>query len=79
MLDENLAMDRNKLIYIAQLSGGEELLVEALSGEDQVLVPELVQRFGVADVLAAVKDQPFMASLALFLRHSDAGGSDALR
>jgi hypothetical protein len=66
MLDENLAMDRNKLIYIAQLSGGEELLVEALSGEDQVLVPELVQRFGVADVLAAVKDEPFMVSLLYF-------------
>ncbi|ADC61783.1 AAA family ATPase [Allochromatium vinosum] len=66
MLDENLAMDRNKLVYIAQLSGGEELLVEALSGEDRVLVPELVQRFGVADVLAAVKDQPFMASLLYF-------------
>ncbi|NVZ07947.1 AAA family ATPase [Allochromatium humboldtianum] len=66
MLDENLAMDRNKLVYIAQLPGGEELLVEALSGEDRVLVPELVQRFGVADVLAAVKDQPFMASLLYF-------------
>jgi hypothetical protein len=66
MLDENLAMDRNKLVYIAQLPGGEELLVEALSGEDRVLVPELVQRFGVADVLAAVKDEPFMASLLYF-------------
>ncbi|MFB1490704.1 MULTISPECIES: AAA family ATPase [unclassified Thiocapsa] len=66
MLDENLAMDRNKLIYIAQLPQGEELLVDALSGDDRVTVPELVQRFGVADVLAAVKDQPFMASLLYF-------------
>jgi len=66
MLDENLAMDRNKLIYIAQLPGGEELLVAALAGDDRVQVPELVQRFGVADVLAAVKDQPFMASLLYF-------------
>jgi len=66
MLDENLAMDRNKLIYIAQLPGGEELLVAALAGDDRVVVPELVQRFGVADVLAAVKDQPFMASLLYF-------------
>ena len=66
MLDENLAMDRNKLIYIAQLPGGEELLVEALAGDDPVQVAELVQRFGVADVLAAVKDQPFMASLLYF-------------
>lgn len=59
-------MDRNKLIYIAQLPQGEALLIEALSGDDRVLVPELVQRFGVADVLAAVKDQPFMASLLYF-------------
>lgn len=66
LLDENLAMDRNKLIYIASLPHGEELLIEALRGDDRVLVPELVQRFGVADVLAAVKDQPFMASLLYF-------------
>jgi len=66
MLDENLAMDRNKLTYIAQLPGGEELLIEALAGNERVTVPELVQRFGVADVLAAVKDQPFMASLLYF-------------
>ncbi|WPL16806.1 putative AAA-ATPase [Thiorhodovibrio winogradskyi] len=66
MLDENLAMDRNKLAYIAQLPQGEDLLIEALSGDNRVLVPELMQRFGVADVLAAVKDQPFMASLLYF-------------
>ncbi len=66
MLDENLAIDRNKLTYIAALPHGEELLIEALRGDDRVLVPELMQRFGVADVLAAVKDQPFMASLLYF-------------
>ena len=66
MLDENLAMDRNKLLYIARLPQGEELLIEALSGDDRVLIPELVQRFGVEDVLRAVKDQPFMASLLYF-------------
>ncbi|EIC20113.1 AAA family ATPase [Thiorhodovibrio frisius] len=66
LLDDNLAMDRNKLSYIALLPHGEELLIEALRGDDRVLVPELVQRFGVADVLAAVKDQPFMASLLYF-------------
>jgi hypothetical protein len=42
MLDENLAMDRNKLTYIAQLPGGEQLLIEALAGDDRVVVPELV-------------------------------------
>lgn len=66
MLDENLAMDRNKLAYVARLPGGEDLLIAALSGDDQVVIPELAQRFGVADVLAATKDEPFMASLLYF-------------
>ena len=66
LLGENLAMDRNKLSYITQLPGGEALLIDALSGDDRIMIPELVQRFGVADVLAAVKDEPFMASLLYF-------------
>lgn len=66
MLDENLAMDRGKLVYIAGLPHGDELLVQALNGEEGVIIPQLAQRFGVADVLAAVKDQPFMASLLYY-------------
>ena len=66
MLDENLAMDRNKLAYIAQLPHGEEVLIQALNGEQGLIIPQLSQRFGVADVLAAVKDQPFMASLLYY-------------
>ncbi|MBK1619470.1 AAA family ATPase [Lamprobacter modestohalophilus] len=78
MLDENLAMDRNKLVYIASLPHGEALLIEALRGDDRVVVPELVQRFGVADVLAAVKDQPFMASLLYFFGILTLAGEGAL-
>ncbi|MBK1650018.1 AAA family ATPase [Rhabdochromatium marinum] len=78
LLDENLAMDRNKLAYIAQLPQGEALLIEALSGDDRVRVPHLVQRFGVADVLAAVKDQPFMASLLYFFGILTLGGEGEL-
>ncbi|MCC7280270.1 MAG: AAA family ATPase, partial [Chromatiaceae bacterium] len=63
MLDENLAMDRSKLSYIAELPHGEEVLAQALNGEEGILIPRLAKRFGVADVLTAVKDQPFMASL----------------
>ena len=74
MLDENLAMDRNKLLYIARLPQGENLLIEALSGDNRVLIPELVQRFGVEDVLRAIKDQPFMASLLYFFGILTLGG-----
>jgi hypothetical protein len=66
LLDENLAMDRGKLIYIADLPHGEALLVQALSGDATVTIPELARRFGVAEVLAATKDQPFMASLLYY-------------
>ncbi len=66
LLDENLAMDRGKLAYVAALPHGEDLLVAALAGEEGVVIPELARRFGVADVLAATKDAPFMASLLYF-------------
>jgi hypothetical protein len=66
LLDENLAMDRSKLVYIAHLPHGEEMLVQALNGEEGVVIPQLARRFGVADVLDAVKDQPFMASLLYY-------------
>ncbi|QVL50521.1 MAG: AAA family ATPase [Thiocapsa sp.] len=66
MLDENLAMDRGKLAYIAQLPHGEAVLIQALNGAEGVIIPRLARRFGVADVLTAVKDQPFMASLLYY-------------
>jgi hypothetical protein len=66
LLDENLAMDRGKLVYIAHLPHGEDLLIQALNGEQGIIIPQLAQRFGVQDVLTAVKDQPFMASLLYY-------------
>jgi hypothetical protein len=66
MLDENLAMDRGKLRYIAELAHGEDLIAQALDGETGVTIPQLARRFGVADVLTGVKDQPFMASLLYY-------------
>ncbi|WP_366761132.1 AAA family ATPase [uncultured Thiodictyon sp.] len=66
LLDENLAMDRHKLAYIARLPHGEDLLIAAMSGDAQVVIPELARRFGVEDMLGAVKDQPFMASLLYY-------------
>ncbi|MFO7639963.1 MAG: AAA family ATPase [Candidatus Competibacteraceae bacterium] len=66
LLDENLAMDRSKLAYIAHLPHGEDVLIQALNGEEGLVVPRLARRFGVADVLTAVKDQPFMASLLYY-------------
>lgn len=66
MLDENLAMDRNKLLYISHLPHGETLLIKALSSDAGVIIPQLARRFGIQDMLNAVKDQPFMASLLYY-------------
>jgi hypothetical protein len=66
MLDENLSMDRNKLVYISQLPHGEEVLIKALSGCDSVVIPQLARRFGVEDMLTAVKDETFMVSLMYY-------------
>jgi hypothetical protein len=66
MLDENLSMDRNKLVYISQLPHGEEVLIKALSGGDSVVIPQLARRFGVEDMLTAVKDETFMVSLMYY-------------
>ena len=66
MLDENLAMDRNKLVYVSRLPHGESVLVKALSSDAALTIPQLAQRFGVQDVLAALKDETFMVSLLYY-------------
>jgi hypothetical protein len=66
ILDENLAMDRNKLVYISKLPHGEDILLKALSGEGALSIGQLAQRFGVEDVIQGMKDQAFMASLLYY-------------
>lgn len=77
-LDENLAMDRNKLEYIARLPHGETLIVQALSDDTSIAVNQLSERFGVADVLNAIKDQTFMASLLYYFGILTQAGMDPL-
>lgn len=50
MLDENLATDRIKLEYVSHLSGGEKILAQVLDNRQPLTIPELSERFGVADV-----------------------------
>jgi hypothetical protein len=74
MLDENLAMDRGKLTYISQLPMGDQLIIEALNEEQPLSIPQLEQRFGVEDMLKAVKDTTFMASLLYYFGVLTMGG-----
>jgi len=66
MLDSNLAMDRGKLSYIAQLPGGPQVIVDALQNDASLSVPVLADRFGVEDLLTLRKDAVFMASLLYY-------------
>lgn len=66
MLDENLAMDRGKLAYIAQLPNGDQLVWDTLKQEQPLAIQQLARRFGVADVLAGAKDTQFLVSLLYY-------------
>ncbi len=66
MLDSNLAMDRNKLVYISQQKLGEKVLFDALNPKKQLCIDRLAHRFGVEDMLTAHKDSRFMVSLLYY-------------
>lgn len=66
LLDTNLAMDKGKITYISRLPHGAEMVVSALNEDTPVSITELADRFGVEEMLTAVKDTAFMASLLYF-------------
>jgi hypothetical protein len=79
MLDTNLAMDRGKLSYVAQLPGGARVIVSALEDDADLTVPQLADRFGVEDVLTGEKDAAFMASLLYYFGALTLVGRDVYR
>jgi hypothetical protein len=66
MLDSNLAMDRGKIAYIASLPGGGQMILDAVNADPPIALSVLADRFGVEDMLTAVKDAPFMASFLYY-------------
>nr|VFK10244.1 MAG: Predicted AAA-ATPase [Candidatus Kentron sp. LPFa] len=73
-LDHNLAMDRGKMHYIAQLPLGRDLIFQALADSEAVCVPRIADRFGVEDMLHAPKDTSFVASLLYYFGILTLGG-----
>ncbi len=67
MLDNNLATDRLKIAYVANLPHGDQVVTTALSEVEPVSVATLAQRFGVRRMLYSEKEDPFMASLLYYL------------
>ncbi len=78
MLDDNLAMDRNRIQYVARLPHGETLVNQALNDAKPLAVTQLVNRFGVRDMLTAPKNPDFLATLLYYFGVLTLAGRDAL-
>ncbi len=74
MLDDNLTMDRNRLIYLAGLLEGEPLLIQALSEGDGLIIPRISRRFGAADMLKQTRDRATIISLFYYFGILTMGG-----
>ncbi|MGB0384561.1 MAG: AAA family ATPase [Ardenticatenaceae bacterium] len=74
MLDDNLAMDHSKLIYISRRANGERLIQDALQEEKPITIQRLASRFGVADILATQQKTSFLASLLYYFGVLTLGG-----
>jgi hypothetical protein len=79
MLDSNLAMDRGKIRYISQLTGGEQVIVNAIDNKEPLTISVLVDRFGIEDMLHVRKDTTFMASLLYYFGLLTLKGTTALK
>ncbi len=66
LLDDNLAMDRNRIQYVARLPHGETLVNRALNESEPLAVAQLVNRFGVQDMLTAPRTPDFLATLLYY-------------
>lgn len=67
LLDNNLAMDRTRIIYVSQISGAEHLVELALSEEEPLIVSSLAHRFGVAEMIEDEKSSDFLLALLYYL------------
>ena len=54
LLDDNLAMDRNRIQYVARLPHGETLINRALNPAEPLAISQLINRFGVQDMLTCL-------------------------
>ncbi|MDM8520029.1 PD-(D/E)XK nuclease domain-containing protein [Anaerolineales bacterium HSG6] len=67
MLDSNLAPDRRKIEYVAQLSGGPELVQQAVNEHEPLAVPNISGQFGIREMLEAGDDDILLSSLLYYL------------
>jgi hypothetical protein len=78
MLDNNLAMDRNRIAYISRLPNGKSLIYRALEEDNPPMVRRFANSFGVEDMLNTNKDTYFLASLLYYLGVLTLGDTNCL-
>ena len=66
MLDDNLAIDRAKLDYIAGLPDGETLIWKTFDDSRPLTVQSLAYRFGIREIFHSPKDFRFMLSFLYY-------------
>ncbi|CAK0755278.1 hypothetical protein CCP3SC1_240016 [Gammaproteobacteria bacterium] len=81
MLDENLAMDRNRIQYVVALPHGRTLVTQALAVSETnsgqtITIDQLADRFGVEAMLEAPRDHTFLASLLYYFGVLTQAGRD---
>ena len=78
MLDNNLAPDYNKLVYISSHTKGEQLIRDAMNEEEEsVTVSDLGERWGVQEMLDPDKQRDRLATLLCYLGALTVGGKTA--
>ncbi len=75
MLDSNLAPDRLKLSYVAFLPGGSSVILKAVDEHEPLAIPNLIERFGVQEMLEAAYDNSFVTTLLYYLGMLTIGGN----
>jgi hypothetical protein len=77
-LDDNLAMDADKLAYISRLTRGGQLLLDALTETTPVTVTQLEARFSVEKLWQPKADTRFLGSILYYFGILTAAGTDQL-
>jgi hypothetical protein len=66
LLDVNLAMDRNKLEYIAGRPGGEAVILQLMEDQPPLTVREIYDRFSLSDLVQPAQEAVHLASLLFY-------------
>jgi len=67
MLDSNLAVDEAKLEYIAQIPRGRDLLMSLVQKDQDVVISDIEDRFGLKDMLTdKSRDNTFLISFLYY-------------